>query len=833
MKQQRIRLAAAVCVAGMFLIVEVAPSFATVTLYPAYPNEPVSKQFSVSNINAITWTGNWIWQAADGPANTWTCFRKNFNLSSLPASAIADIAVDSKYWMWINGNMAVFEGGLKRGPTPNDTYYDEIDIKNYLHAGTNTIAILIWYFGKQGFSHKDSRKGGLLFQSNIDGTIIASDSTWKMKIHPAYENTSGSDEPNFRLPESNVRFNAQNDIPGWMNSGYNDSSWTAAVQKGIPPCAPWNNLWLRPIPQWKNSELLNYAGISVSLPFKASAKTVIEAKLPYNIQITPYLDINSPANLTIDMRNDNYPVNGANTIRAEYVTKSGSQQYESLGWMNGRSILYTIPAGITVNALKYRETGYNTTYAGSFISNDSYFNTLWEKAKRTLYVCMRDNYMDCPDRERGQWWNDNTFAQAFYALDRNSDLLSKKAISNLIEWQRSDKTFFSPNPAGNWTYELPVIMLETVGQYGIWNYYWNTGDVATIANAYPHIRDYLTLWKFNSDGLVIHRAGGWPGQPDWVDWGSNIDSTLITNCMYYMALKAAKNMAILTGNTVDVPGYDSKMSSISNNFNRVLWQGTEYRSPGYSGFTDDRGHGLAVVAGLADSSKWPSIRTVLNNQKNGSPHMEEYVLEAQYIMGYENDALNRMKDRYSTMVNNSYSTLFENFPADGSHNHAWAGGPLTLLCKYGVGVAPETAGFGTYHILPQEGYLTGISAVVPSIKGNISVSINKNASQYNLNLVSPANTTAIVGIPKLPMLGIKIQSISVNNTVVWQNGYMGGVSGISWNGEDSKYYKFNVNPGIWNFSALATGGSTTTPTPTLIPTPPSGTTVTIPITVHK
>lgn len=50
-------------------------------------------------------------------------------LTSAPASAIAQIAADSKYWLWINGKLAVFEGGLKRGPNRTDTYYDEIDLK--------------------------------------------------------------------------------------------------------------------------------------------------------------------------------------------------------------------------------------------------------------------------------------------------------------------------------------------------------------------------------------------------------------------------------------------------------------------------------------------------------------------------------------------------------------------------------------------------------------------------------------------------------------------------------------------------------------------------------
>ena len=82
------------------------------------------------------WTAQWI-----GPAqthsNTWLCFRKTVDLSHPSSSVKARIAVDSKYWLWINGKAAIFEGGLKRGPTPQDTYYDEVEIGPLLKPGKN------------------------------------------------------------------------------------------------------------------------------------------------------------------------------------------------------------------------------------------------------------------------------------------------------------------------------------------------------------------------------------------------------------------------------------------------------------------------------------------------------------------------------------------------------------------------------------------------------------------------------------------------------------------------------------------------------------------------
>ena len=96
----------------------------------------------------------------DSP-NTWLIYRKDVKLDAVPTEMFADIAADTKYWLWINGEPVVFEGGLKRGPAPNSIYFDRVDIAPYLKAGDNTIAVLVWHFGKNGFSHVDSGSAGL------------------------------------------------------------------------------------------------------------------------------------------------------------------------------------------------------------------------------------------------------------------------------------------------------------------------------------------------------------------------------------------------------------------------------------------------------------------------------------------------------------------------------------------------------------------------------------------------------------------------------------------------------------------------------------------------
>ena len=143
-------------------------------------------------LSGAEWQAKWISRAySPCAANTWIAFQKKFELGSVPAELPAKIAADSKYWLWVNGEMVVVEGGLKRGPAPGDGYYDTVDIAPYLQSGENVISVLVWYFGRNGFSHMGSGNCALLFEAIGGGVKILSDSSWDACVHFAYGTASG------------------------------------------------------------------------------------------------------------------------------------------------------------------------------------------------------------------------------------------------------------------------------------------------------------------------------------------------------------------------------------------------------------------------------------------------------------------------------------------------------------------------------------------------------------------------------------------------------------------------------------------------------------------
>lgn len=753
--------------------------------------------FTVLSVLAYEWKAYWIGtDTRQSEPNTWLNFIKDFQLTNVPDKAVAHIAVDSKYWLWINGKMVVFEGGLKRGPNPQDTYFDEVDIAPYLQRGENRVAVLVWYFGKHGFSHNSSGQAGLLFDCQAAELDLVSDSSWKCALNVAYQ-TCALPEPNYRLPESDLLYDARHDMGEWYKLGSEVNYSNASILQKAGG-APWNKLVKRPVPLWKYSELKDYEQV-----YRNNDSLI--CILPYNAQITPYFKIKAKEGNRLVMATDNYfHYNGVTeNIRAEYIAKSGVQEYESLGWMNGHRVYYLIPNDVDVLEVKYRESGYDSDFAGSFTSSDSLLNKLWQKSLRTLYVTMRDSYMDCPERERAQWAGDavNESGETYCALSISSHALTKKWLCELADWQKEDGTIFAPVPSGNWNSELSGQILASIGYYGAWNYYFHTGDLETLRRVYPAYKRYLDLWKENETGVISLRDVGWL----WGDWGDNRDMFLLINAWYYLALKGMSLSAEALGYQSDVIGLSQRMKSFKLAFNATYWNGSAYRSLDYTGKTDDRVQALAVVAGLADVDKYDSLLEVFKQEYHASPYMEKYVFEAMMKMGYEEEALDRHKKRMKPMVENTYfSTLFEHWNIgmdgydSGSVNHAWTGGGLTVLSEYLCGITPLSSGYAEIAIMPCPGNIGQATAKVCSVKGEISSTFMQSGKRLKMSVKTPVGIPTLVGVPSEG-----ISEVWMNNCLVWKKGkYVSKNKIVQYKGIQNRHLQFLVEGGNYVFESI-------------------------------
>lgn len=664
------------------------------------------------------------------------------------------IAVDSKYWLYVNGEIAVREGGLKRGPVPDGSYYEEVDLSSFLKTGGNTIAVLLCYFGRHGFSHRDSGLPGLLLDG--DGVEFGS---WKVKRHPAYFD-AGYIHDAFRLSEPGVGFDARYDCSEWTAPEFDDSDWQSPDSAGKPGEAPWGPLEKREFGQWFWSDLKEYESIDIRPGSPADGFCYYHCKLPYNMHFVPALAVQSKAGVRIEITVGQ----DTNRFSPVYITSEGSQSFEFPGWMNGEEVIYKVPSdALQTEGFYYRETSYPSEFAGTFSCNQPLLNSLWRKARRTLPVNMRDNFMDCPCRERAQWPGDLIIqlGQVPYCMDREADLLVKKALRETLRWQREDGIIYGPVPEGNWRMELPAQMLSVVSRYGVWTYFMNTGDFQTLEELYPFAKRYLDIWEFRENGLIKYRPdekGAIPqmvdgvsvGTWDWIDWGDRIDAEPALNAWFILAAEGVRKMAEQLGRDEDTGQIGAKEHQVRNAFREVYWneQRGGFVSADFEFDPDDRVQALAVLCGAALPEQYPVLIETLNAVEQACPYMEKYVLEALFAMGAVDAALHRMIRRYRPMIENQNTTLWERWPDWSDHpgtiNHAWSGGPLTLLSEQVAGVRPLDPGWKRTAVCPAPGMLKTIKSKVLAPQGEICLKAEKVDAEWVVEISVPDGITALV-----------------------------------------------------------------------------------------
>ncbi len=1001
---------------------------------------------------------NWIWADTEVQPGQWVALRKTFVLDEVPESFVARISADTKYWLWINGKQVIFEGQLKLGDSRDTWYYDKEELAQYLVAGENTVAAQVFYSGKTSGSTINTRVPSFLFDAEVNGTRIVSDTTWRAVRDVAYQEPVSLN--NDRNGEANIKYNAaltMTDGEGhiWTDKDYDDSAWGFATNQdekirtnriyddsGAVSGVYFNNtdprrkLVLRSIPQLKVDEITKftadgangtgewvkteggYTFAPLSLPdtytleaevivadpvkytdygavgagigfcvcvsdannlympqisfrqassfdgvrFKPHVRksgkwtstttnlttseigkslyvsgshdyryntkhtvkievtpsaiktylngtllgTMTDTSLPRagstvglrqdinellylysmrvtdtngnelydagiselgagssasrlslltsentaysteynsvkkdasgisyvpirncrvaindgtftstykitnstNVQGTPYLKVKSTSGgEIIGIKSDSW-VNGSSTsIAHQYVTRAGECEWEALGWMNGYEITFTVPETVQVLELGFRKSGYDTEHTGSVVTDSAVLNQLYREAYDTLYVCMRDSYMDCPDRERCQWLGDAVvnMQQAAYAMDDKAALLYAKTLKQALGFVKANGAIPSKIALGRPDLELP--MQSLAGVHSFWQYYMYYGDSELVVDAYPVLINYLKLWDVSESGVITHRDGNW----NWYDWGSNPDTVIIENCWYYEALDAVLNIAGLEGSGAtadDIAFLEGRMELIGKNFDALYWNAERnaYYNKTDNGAADDRANAMAIYTGLADPSRHEGILSVLSGTYNAGPYMEKYVLEAMYMMGEDDAAVKRTLDRFGPFTEDGYPTLPEIwldqtlYGGDETKNHAWTGAPLSMLYMYNAGITPLSPGFKTVQVRPQAGTLGSISASVTRGSGTILVSLERAGGVYTLDVTIPAGADG--GVIWVPRVDGKDTVISLGGNAVFANGAaLAMPAGVSYVGEDVDFVGFSVPAGTYTFTA--------------------------------
>ena len=632
----------------------------------------------------------WIWGADNKTPDQKVVFRKRFHLDRVPQSAEAYLACDTKLWLWVNGTLAVFEGVVFRESRKGCGYAERVDLAPYLRDGENVICALVWFYGNGGRNNINSGEAGFVLR--CDALELYSDASFLVAAHPAYVPTEPP-HPSRLYGGHNIGFDANLDFGDFTALSFDESTFTPATE--YENCV-WGDCYESELP-------LLALFPRQELPFTLNDEGAT-AKLPYAMTMTVSFELQAQGGETVNICTDRYEVNGGpgdehhsyRGHRLAYICKPGENRFEGLMYLYGEALVLQFPETVRLKRLFFTESGYDTKRIGSFVTDDPLFNRLIEKSIRTLYVCMRNNFMDCPDRERGQWIGDVSVQapQVFFAFDENAQKLLKKCICDFIHLRKGD--VLVGNVPGKHSGELPSQSLAAISEYGlIGEYYHYSKDAEIPPLVLEPMVNYLRLWEMGEDGLLLPRKGNWR----WFDHLWNADEAVLENCMYVGAAKCALHMAQECGNHTYDDFLNERVQTISDAIETNFWRGKYYAS---SDFVDERANALAVLSGVCPPERYPALRPILLSIMHATPYMERFVLMALCEMGYVQDAYRRMMSRYYNLATNESSTLWEDFFILGTKNHAWSGAPLEIAFKYILGLRTEDA-LKTYTVSPVSG----------------------------------------------------------------------------------------------------------------------------------
>ncbi|UHA59992.1 family 78 glycoside hydrolase catalytic domain [Metabacillus litoralis] len=209
----------------------------------------------------MEWKANWIWDGSgEHPRNQWSCFRRTFDVSSEYDSVTLSISADTKYTVYVNGEM--IGSGPVRGWT-SEWYFDQYELSG-LEQGENVIAVLVNHYGI-GTMHYVEGRAGLLSQIDFynEGQLVnqlITDDNWKTINHDGF--VKETVKMSNCLSWSEI-FDANFFPDKWETLGFNDHSWNRAEVIGAHGLSPWGNLIPRDIPELTNEPVFPKSVLSL------------------------------------------------------------------------------------------------------------------------------------------------------------------------------------------------------------------------------------------------------------------------------------------------------------------------------------------------------------------------------------------------------------------------------------------------------------------------------------------------------------------------------------------------------------------------------------------
>lgn len=427
---------------------------------------------------------------------------------------------------------------------------------------------------------------------------------------------------------------------------------------------------------------------------------------------------------------------------------------------------------VKVLYLGLRPVEYPAPMPGAFRSGDALADSAWRIGRRTLHLCMHEHYEDCPWRE-----------QALYAFDsRNQALYGYQAFGN-YDFAAASFTLlgngFHPEdgllelcaparvgwPADGRFLHINIPVFTLVWIVEVAEHWLYSGKPSLFAGFRDRILEILErMEKLRDARTGLYRLPDIPGIWHFYEWeqglsgrlgdenpGDRLDAPF--HLFLHEAIGACGWMLEQAGETDRAAVMRKRGGQLGQAIRKHFWDPSRqlfatYLQEGRREHFSELVQMLMLKAGLVEPRRVSALLRSMEEPGCVPMTLASRLYQVLGLMPRGMEARRRVartiEAEWSAMMLRGATSFWEtrlggdDFEAAGSLCHGWSALPVYYYQAWVLGVRPVCPGFEEFVIQPYPGRLTRAEGVVPTPRGHIRVSWERQGKGLVVQASGPA-----------------------------------------------------------------------------------------------